>query len=56
MKKTSDRRVGATKSKRKGIKFGNTPWSLKKKGEGNSKIDEQINKSLYNWIYIVHKL
>ena len=30
-KKTAYRRVGAAKSKRKAIKFGNTPWSLKQK-------------------------
>ena len=30
-KKTSYRRVGAAKSKRKAIKFGNTPWELEKK-------------------------
>ena len=33
-KKTTYRRVGADKSKRKAIKFGNTPWSLKKKRKG----------------------
>ena len=46
----STRRVGATKSKRKAIKYGNPPWALKKKRKGNSKIDEQIKKSFYNWI------
>ena len=40
--------VVAAKFKQKAIKFVNTPWSLKKKRKGNSKIDEQINKSLYN--------
>ena len=49
-KKTAYRQVGAAKSKRKAIKFGNTSWSLKQNQEGNSKIDEQIKKSLYNWI------
>ena len=41
-KKTADRQVGAAKSKRKLIKFGNTLWALKQKQKGNSKIDEQI--------------
>ena len=48
--KTATRRVGSTKSKRKAIKSGTTPWGLKPKRKGNSKINEQINKSLYNWI------
>ena len=50
VKKTAYRRVGDTKSKHKAIKIGNTPWALGKKRKGNSKIDEQIKKSLYNWI------
>ena len=50
VKKTSYRRVGAAKSKRKAIKFGNKPWALKPKRKGNSKIDEQIKKSIYNCI------
>ena len=29
-KRTAYRRVGATKYKRKAIKFGNKPWALKK--------------------------
>ena len=33
-KKTDYRRVGAAKSKRKAIKYGNTPWSLKQKKKG----------------------
>ena len=44
------RQVGSTKSKRKAIKFGNTSWALKKNQEGNLKINEQIKKSIYNWI------
>ena len=47
-KKNAYRRVGAAKSNRKEIKFGNTPWALKQKIKVNSKIDEQIKKSLYN--------
>ena len=49
-KKTAYCQVGAAKSKRKAIKFGNKPWALKKKRKGNSKIDEQIKKSPYDWI------
>ena len=49
-KKTDYRRVGATKYKRKTIKYGNTAWALKQKRKGNCKINEQINKSLYKWI------
>ena len=48
--KTAYRWVEAAKSKRKAIKFRNTPWALKKYLKGNSKIDEHIKKSLYNWI------
>ena len=47
-KKTAYRRVGSAKSKRRAIKFGNTPWALKQKRKGNPKIDEQIKKSLCN--------
>ena len=49
-KKTAYRRVRASKSKRKSVKFGNTPRTLKQKQKQNSKIDEDIKKSLYNWI------
>ena len=31
------------------LDFVNIPWSLEQNRKGNSKIDEQINKSLYNW-------
>ena len=50
VKKTACRWVGAAKSKRKAITFGNKPWSLKQNRKGSSKIDKQIKKSLYNWI------
>ena len=50
MKKTAYRRVGDTKSKHKAIKIGNTPWALKEKRKGHSKINEQIKKSVYKWI------
>ena len=50
VKKNATRQVGAAKYKRKAIKFGNKPWALKQKRKGNSKIYEQIKKSLYNWI------
>ena len=43
-------RVCAAKSKRNAIKYGTTPRALKKKRKGNSKINDQIKKSLYNWI------
>ena len=33
--KTAYRQVGASKSKRKAIKFGNTPWALKQKRKGD---------------------
>ena len=49
-KKTATHQVGAAKYKHKVIKYVNTPWALKKKRKGNLKIDEQIKKSLYNWI------
>ena len=50
MKKTFTCQVGAAKSKGMAIKYGNTPWVLKQKRRGNSKMDERIKKSLYNWI------
>ena len=49
-KKTATRQVGSAKSKRKAIKYGNTPWALKQNIKLNSKINDQIKKSLYNWI------
>ena len=49
-KEAAYRQRGAAKSKRKTIKFGNIPWELKQKRNGNSEIYEQIKKSLYNWI------
>ena len=49
-KKTAYRQVGAAKSKRKAIKYGNTTWAIKQKRKGNSKISEETRKSLYNWI------
>ena len=48
--KNSYRWVEAAKYMRKAIKFGNTPWALKKKRRGHSKISEEIKKSPYNWI------
>ena len=49
-KKTATCLVVYAKSKRKEIKFGTTPWTLKKKRKGNSKINNHIKKSMYNWI------
>ena len=37
-KKNSYCRVGASESKRKAIKFGNTPWALRQNLKGHSKI------------------
>ena len=48
--KTATLQVGSAKYKRKEIKYGNTPWALKRKQKGNSKINDHIKKSLYNWI------
>ena len=50
VKKTAYRQVGAAKYKRKAVKYGNKPRALKQKLKGNSKINDQIKKSLYNWI------
>ena len=36
-KKTAYRQVGAAKSKRKAIKYENTPWALKKSEKGTQK-------------------
>ena len=49
-KKTAIRRVGDAKSKHKAIKSGTKPWEMKTKRKGNSKINDQIKKSIYNWI------
>ena len=49
-KKTAYRQVGASRSKRKLIKYGNTHWELKQKLKGHSKVSEEIRKSLYNCI------
>ena len=46
--KTATRQVGDAIQKRKSIKYATTPWELKKKLKGNSKINGQINMSLYN--------
>ena len=46
--KCSYRWVEGTKYKRKANKFENTPWSLKQKRKGQSNINEQIKKFLYN--------
>ena len=49
-KKTATHRFGSTKNKWKAIKYGTKPWTLNKKRKWDSKINDQINKSLYNWI------
>ena len=48
--KTATCRVWGSKSKRKAIKSGTTPWTLKPKQKGNLKINDQIKKFLYNLI------
>ena len=48
--KTAIRWVGAYRSKRKEIEAGNTPWAVKTKQKIDSKINDQIKKSLYSWI------
>ena len=49
-KKSATRQAGAAESKRKEIKSVNKPWELKPKRKVNSRINDQIKKSLYNWI------
>ena len=49
-KKIATRQVGSAKSNCKAIKSGTTPWVLKTKRKGNSKINDQIKKSLYNLV------
>ena len=48
--KTATLWVGADESNLKAIKYGTTPRELKQKRKGNSKINDQIKNSLYNWI------
>ena len=48
--KTSVRQVVACKSKRKAIKSGSIFCSIIPKRKGHIKINEQVNKYLYNWI------
>ena len=47
-KKTAICTFGAAKSNCKSIKSGTTPWALKPKKKGRSKINDQVKKSLYN--------
>ena len=49
-KQTANHRVRAAKSKCKDIKYRTTQWALKPKRKVNSKINDLIKKSLYNWI------
>ena len=49
-KESAYRWVGAAKYERKEIKYGTIPWSLKQNQKGNSKIDDQVKKSHYNYI------
>ena len=48
--KTAIRQFGSAKSRHNEIKAGTIPWALKPKRKINSKIKNQINKFLYNWI------
>ena len=47
-KKTAYLRFGAAKSKCKAIEYGTTPWALKPKHKGKSKINDQIKKYMHN--------
>ena len=49
-KKTTGLRVGAAESKLKAIIAGSMLWSSITKRKVNTKINEQVNKCLYNWI------
>ena len=49
-KKTDGLRVGAAKSKRKAIIAGSMLWSSIPKRKVHTKINEQVNKYIYNWI------
>ena len=48
--KTAVRQVGADKSNIKAIRSGSMLWSNIPKRRGHTKINEKINKYLYNWI------
>ena len=48
--KTATCRVGSAKSERKVIKSGTKKFELKQMRKVNSKINDQIKKSLYDWI------
>ena len=54
--KTATLQVIASKSDRKATKYRTTSWALKPKQKGNSKINDQIKKSLYYGLCIIHKL
>ena len=48
--KTDIRQVRAVTSKRKAIKAGTNPLAMRKTRNENSKINNQIKESLYNWV------
>ena len=50
VKKSAVRQVGAVKSKLKAIISGSMLWSIIKNMKVHTKINAQVNKSLYNWI------
>ena len=46
--RTTTRQFGAVKCKRKEIKYKTPPWAFKKKRKVNSKVNDQLKKSLDN--------
>ena len=50
VKKSDVRRVGASKLKHEAIIAGSMLWSSIPKNKGHTKINEQGNKYIYNWI------
>ena len=46
--KTATRQVRYAKSKRKATKSGSKPWSLKREQKESTKINDLVNKSIYN--------
>ena len=48
--KTEKRLVGASKSKRRAMKVGNSMWTNKTKLKEHSKINHQIKRNMYAWI------
>ena len=55
VKKNAYRQVRAAKSKRKEIKFGNTPWALKKSDQGIQKLMNKKISIFISGLCIIHK-